>query len=71
MAATEGGGVPLRVDEEEEEGEGEEAGERNSEPQVWLKWYGDNQLSQVSVCMEKWVLLNLNLNLNFEIDIEM
>ena len=26
---------------------GERGGEKGGEPQVWIKWYGDNQLSQV------------------------
>ena len=30
-----------------DEGGGGVGGERGGEPQVWIKWYGDNQLSQV------------------------
>ena len=35
---------------------GERGGERGGEPQVWIKWYGDNQLSQVRnfLCSCSW-----------------
>ena len=35
----------------DEGGGGGAGGERGGEPQVWIKWYGDNQLSQVRSCL--------------------